>query len=80
MAARELQGVPAGGVHLARVAMSWPADVGFPTNSLCEHLPRSSPVLPAMWFALQIAKFKKNPNKPGFETSWVQSRWEVWDE
>lgn len=56
---RELQGVPAGGVCLVRVVMSWQAAVGFPTGSLCEHLPRSSPVLPAMWFALQIAKFKK---------------------
>lgn len=79
MPARELQGVPAGGVHLARVVMSWQAAVGFPTDSLCEHLPRSSPVLPAMWFALQIAKFFKK-NKPDFETSWVQSGWEVQDE
>lgn len=59
--ARELQGVPAGVVRLARMVLSWQAAVGFPTDSLCEHLPRSSPVLPAMWFALGITKFKKKP-------------------
>lgn len=75
-----MQGVTAGGVRLARMVISWQAAVHFSTDFLCVSicLLGSSRVLSAMWFALQIAKFKKNTLH--FESSWVQRGWEVQDE